>query len=118
MTDALVTFHRARAMRKAPTNAERAMWRILCRDQLGVRFRRQHPIGPYIVDFLCPAQRLVVEVDGEQHNDNAHDERRDAWLREKGYRVLRFWNLDVLTNIDGVGRCICVALGREGAARG
>jgi len=100
-------------MRKAPTPAERALWRMVGRDKLGVRFRRQHRIGPYIVDFLCPEHRLIIEVDGGQHNESAYDDRRDAWLRDKGYEVLRFWNVDVLRNADGVGRQICIALGRE-----
>jgi len=105
--------HRARALRKAPTPAERVLWRMLARDQLGVRFRRQHPIGPYIADFYCPAHRLVIELDGGQHNGSPHDERRDAWFAKAGYRVLRFWNRDVFTEADGVGRRICLALGRE-----
>ena len=105
--------NRARALRSSPTPAERALWRILRNDQLGVRFRRQHRVGPYIVDFLCPAHRLVVEVDGGQHNESNYDSRRDAWLRTQGYQVLRFWNSDALTNIEGVGRRICLALGAK-----
>jgi very-short-patch-repair endonuclease len=104
---------RARAMRRSPTPAERVLWRMLSRNQLGVRFRRQHHIGPYIVDFLCPAHRLIVEVDGGQHNGSGQDPRRDAWLRAQGYQVLRFWNRDVLTDADGAGRRICLALGAE-----
>ncbi len=84
---------------------------MLNRDQLGVRFRRQYQLGPYIVDFLCHSHRLVVEVDGGQHNDSDYDARRDAWLKAQGYEVLRFWNRDVLAEIDGVGRRICLALG-------
>ena len=74
------------------------------RKQLdGLRFRRQAPIGPYIVDFFCPDAKLVVEVDGGQHTDQQdYDERRTNWLEERGYRVLRFWNNDVLANTDGV----------------
>jgi len=113
MVDRKIQLERARAMRKAPTPAERVLWRIVGRDQFGVTFRRQHRIGPYIVDFLCPAHRLVIEVDGGQHNGSDHDERRDAWLRAQGYEVLRFWNRDVLTNADGVGRRIVLALGLD-----
>jgi very-short-patch-repair endonuclease len=98
---------RARAMRSAPTKSELVMWRIIGRDRLGVRFRRQHPIGPFIADFYCPALKLVIEVDGGQHNGSDYDARRDAWFRANGYRVLRFWNLEVLTNGDGVGEKIC-----------
>ena len=106
-----VQLERARAMRNTPTPAERVLWRIVGRDRFGVTFRRQHRIGPYIVDFLCPALRLVIEVDGGQHNDSDYDARRDAWLKAQGYEVLRFWNRDVLAEIDGVGRRICLALG-------
>ena len=113
MADLVDMLHRARALRKAPTPAERAMWRILRNDQFGVRFRRQHRIGPYIVDFLCPAHRLIVEVDGGQHNGAVYDDGRDAWLARQGYRVLRFWNTDVLRESDGVGRRICLALGAK-----
>ena len=86
------------------TDAETALWWRLRHGQLnGHRFRRQVPIGPFIADFACLAARLVVEVDGGQHIDDAdRDERRTAWLEERGYRVLRFWNTDVLTNIEAV----------------
>jgi len=113
MSNDRVMLLRARALRKAATPAERILWSMVRGDRLGVRFRRQQPIGPYIVDFLCPTHRLIVEIDGGQHNGSPHDERRDAWLRGQGYEVLRFWNADVFANRDGVGRRICLALGRE-----
>jgi len=113
MSHAAMMLHRARALRKAATPAERLLWSMVRNDRLGVRFRRQHPIGPYIVDFFCPSRRLIVEIDGGQHSGSAHDERRDFWLTRQGYQVLRFWNADVLRNRDGVGRRICVALGRD-----
>jgi very-short-patch-repair endonuclease len=113
MLDRALMRERARAMRKAPTDAERAMWRIIGRDQLGVRFRRQHRMGDFIADFVCLSRRVVVEVDGGQHNGSAYDARRDAWFKARGFQVLRFWNPDVLTNPDGVGRRICIALGKE-----
>jgi very-short-patch-repair endonuclease len=72
---------------------------------LGLRFRRQTPIGPYIADFFCPSRKLIVEIDGSQHAMPARsrdDQRRDDWLRRQGYRVLRISNADVMTNIDGV----------------
>jgi very-short-patch-repair endonuclease len=100
----------ARGMRKQPTEAERVLWRHLRGEQLGDRFRRQHCAGAYVVDFACVAQRLVVEVDGGQHNGSAHDAVRDAWLASKGWRVLRFWNNEVLGNMDGVLQVIAVAL--------
>jgi len=101
---------RARAMRKAPTDAELAMWRIIGRDRLGVRFRRQHRLGGYIADFACPSHWLIIEVDGAQHLDSEYDTRRDAALQALGYRILRFWNVDVLQNPDGVGERIVKAL--------
>jgi very-short-patch-repair endonuclease len=93
---------RARDLRKSGTKAERALWAQLRDRQLhGHKFRRQQPIGPYIVDFLCLEQKLVVEVDGGQHVPEV-DERRTAFLERAGYRVLRFWNAEVLDSMDGV----------------
>ena len=85
------------------TDAERILWTQLRRKQLlGHRFRRQAPIGPYVVDFLCVESRLAIEVDGSQHADSISDQRRDLLLRSKGYRVLRFWNHDVMNRIEEV----------------
>jgi very-short-patch-repair endonuclease len=98
--------HRARArqLRRNPTDAERLLWRKLRFWQVdGLKFRRQQPLGPYIVDFVCLEKRLVIEVDGGQHAENAnYDTERDAWLRAQDFVVLRFWNNDVLKNIDSV----------------
>jgi very-short-patch-repair endonuclease len=69
---------------------------------MGVKFRRQAVIGRYIVDFVCFEKRLVIEVDGGQHNQSRHDDRRDEWLKIQGFEVLRFWNNEVLGNLDGV----------------
>jgi very-short-patch-repair endonuclease len=107
------TTARARELRQVMTDAERRLWRNLRRHFLGVHFRRQVPIGPYIVDFACLGRRLVVEIDGGQHMGSAEDEIRDQWLRERGYRVLRFWNHDVLKNTEGVLTVIASALGSE-----
>jgi very-short-patch-repair endonuclease len=74
------------------------------------KFKRQEQIGNYIVDFVCFKARLVVEADGSQHADSAGDAQRDAYLTRQGFRVLRFWNNDVLTNSDGVGTAILAAL--------
>jgi very-short-patch-repair endonuclease len=95
---------RARELRSTPIDAEIRLWSRLRRKQLdGFRFRRQQPIGPFIVDFFCPEARLVVEVDGGQHNvEEEKDAARTRWLEERGYRVVRFWNNDVLSNTDGV----------------
>ncbi len=92
---------RAREMRNNPTEPEKRLWRALSRRQIGAKFRRQAVIPPYIADFLCPSLRLIVEVDGDTH-DAASDASRDARLSAAGYRVLRFSNADVVSNIDGV----------------
>jgi len=95
---------RARQLRKNQTDAEQALWLHLRRRQLGAfRFRRQQPIGPYIVDFFCPKAKLVVEIDGGQHVERVeHDAERTQWLESRGYRVVRYWNNEVLRNIEGV----------------
>lgn len=93
----------ARTLRKRPTDAEKLLWSKLRDRQLaGMKFRRQRPIGKYIVDFVCIEKRIVVEADGSQHLNNPDDVARDSYLREKGYTVLRFWNNDILRNIEGV----------------
>ena len=103
---------RARAMRREPTDAGRKLWYALRDRRLQtVKFRRQAPIGVYIADFLCLQQRLVVDVDGSQHAQSSRDAARDAWLQHKGYRVLRFWNHDVLTARESVLATIAAACG-------
>ena len=86
------------------TDCEYRLWYYLrARRFQGCKFRRQVPLGPYIVDFLCEKSRLIVEVDGGQHAERVrHDAARSEWLVAQGYRVLRFWNNDVLENIEGV----------------
>ena len=94
---------RARAMRGAPTDAELRLWRLLRDRRLsGLKFRRQVPVGPYIVDFLCVAARLIVEADGSQHAESSRDEVRDAYLLREGRRVARFWNHEVIQNREVV----------------
>jgi very-short-patch-repair endonuclease len=96
------------------TDAERKLWLALRAHRLnGLSFRRQVPVGPYIVDFVCHDARLIVEVDGGQHADSVADQRRDAWLESAGYRVLRFWNNEVLGNLDGVLSQIVDAAGTK-----
>ena len=96
----------AKRLRENSTAPEQRLWHALRRvPTLGTHFRRQVPIGPYVADIACLAKRLVVEVDGSQHGlaGNAKkDDARTAWLESEGYRVLRFWNSDVVTNIDSV----------------
>ena len=96
----------ARRLRREQTNVERKLWYKL-RDRRidGFKFRRQQPIGPYIVDFVCFETKLVVELDGGQHADDknaAADAVRTAFLKSQGFRVLRFWNLDLIESFDGV----------------
>ena len=101
----------ARRLRGDQTDAETALWnRLRSRQIMGHKFVRQFPIGPYICDFVCRERRLVVEADGGQHADSRRDKVRDRFLRDQGYRVLRFWNNDVLGNIDGVLDVIARAL--------
>ncbi|HEY1382405.1 MAG TPA: DUF559 domain-containing protein [Dongiaceae bacterium] len=95
---------RARTLRKSMTPAERKIWRYLRLRQLdGHRFRRQVRIGPYIADFVCLQSLIVIEVDGGQHADaHTYDAQRDDYMRGQGFRVLRFWNNEVLSNMEGV----------------
>jgi very-short-patch-repair endonuclease len=106
----------ARVLRKNLTDAEKRLWQKLKRRQIGAaKFRRQQPIGEYVVDFACLEQRLIVEVDGGQHAMQiAYDEKRTAWLESRGYRVLRFWNNEVLANIEGVVQKIFDAVSQAG----
>jgi very-short-patch-repair endonuclease len=110
---------RAKAMRRAMTPAELKLWNELRAHRLmGLSFRRQFPIGSYIVDFACPHKKLIVEVDGSQHGQAdgaARDLRRDAQLVELGWTVLRFWNDDVVRDVDGVCRHIVIAAGAMAA---
>jgi very-short-patch-repair endonuclease len=94
---------RARTMRRAPTDSELRLWRLLRDRRLsGFKFHRQVPVGPYIVDFLCVGAKLIVEADGSQHAERLRDNIRDADLASQGWRVLRFWNNEVLQNREGV----------------
>ena len=106
------TLQRAQALRQNQTNAEGLLWHYLSRKQLaGHKFRRQQPIGPYIADFACLSEKLLIELDGGQHAEQtASDNRRDRFLQEKGYRILRFWNHEVFENCFGVLESIYAAL--------
>jgi very-short-patch-repair endonuclease len=102
---------RARALRLGATSAERRLWLALREGLPEARFRRQVPIGPYIVDFCSHAARLVIEVDGSQHQGAAgYDAARTRFLEGEGYRVLRFWNNEVAESLDGVLTAILAAL--------
>jgi len=94
----------ARTLRKSSTEAEQRIWRYLRARQLeGLKFRRQEQIGRYIVDFVCYEKSLIIEADGGQHaTEREKDEERTLWLNSQGFRVLRFWNNEILTNTEGV----------------
>ena len=101
---------RARVLRRGATEAEKRLWsRFRDRKLNGDKFRRQRPIGPYIVDFMCLEKRVIVEADGGQHDPHS-DARRTRFLEQQGYRVIRFWNNEVLENTEGVLEAIEVAL--------
>ncbi len=95
-----------RELRRKQTDAERKLWaRLRGLRVIGLRFRRQHAIGNYIVDFICLEKKLILEIDGGQHNEQhtiQKDDARTKWLESEGYHVLRFWNNDVVLNTDGV----------------
>jgi very-short-patch-repair endonuclease len=103
---------RVKALRNNPTDTERTLWQHLrLRQFRGYKFRRQQPLGDYIVDFVCLEKRLVIEVDGGQHTSQvAYDEQRTTWLEAQGFHGLRFWNNEVLQNIKGVKEAIWQAL--------
>jgi adenine-specific DNA-methyltransferase len=113
---------RARYLRKNATPAEQKLWRHLRnREIAGYKFRRQHPVGPYVLDFYCPAARLAIEVDGSGHSfspGQEHDSAREAFLSESGIRVLRFYNREVYQEFDGVLQAIGFALEGCGKAVG
>ncbi|MDZ4350347.1 MAG: DUF559 domain-containing protein [Xanthomonadaceae bacterium] len=112
MTDRLLSL--ARSMRREPTDAEARLWQHLRAGRMaGVRFGRQVPIGPYVVDFVCQERRIIIEADGSQHADAvAYDQARADWLAAQGYSVLRFWNHDILARTESVLEAIHAALKR------
>jgi very-short-patch-repair endonuclease len=124
------TLKRAKALRREMTPQERLLWGQLRNRRLGgFKFRDQQPIGPYIADFVCQKQRLIIEADGSQHAGSVHDARRDEFLKSKGYRVMRFWNNEITGNLNAVLELIAEALsqnpsplegegGPEGVGRG
>jgi len=105
-------------MRHDPTQAEGLLWWSLRGKALGVKFRRQQPIGPFIADFACYSHRLIVEIDGLTHDGREqYDEERDEWFRQRGWHVLRATDDEVLENLDGVVAAILIAL-RKAAESG
>jgi len=102
---------RARNLRRNSTDVEMKLWQRLRNRQLGVDFRRQHPAGPYILDFYCPALRFAIELDGGQHGaEPQRDQARDAWLAQRGVTVVRFWNSDLTGNFSGVLEAIATKI--------
>ena len=106
--------NRARELRKHSTDAERLLWRHLRSRQLGgFKFRRQQPLGGFILDFVCLEKRLIIEVDGGQHNESVqalYDSQRSEWLAQQGFRIVRFWDHEVLNQLDEVKAAIDQAL--------
>ncbi|WP_306797026.1 endonuclease domain-containing protein [Mesorhizobium sp. GbtcB19] len=93
----------ARSMRREPTEAEDRLWHELRGRRLdSIKFKRQVPVGRFVADFLCAEARLIVEIDGSQHAESRRDKERDAELKARGFRVLRFWNDDILKELDAV----------------
>jgi len=111
MPSIIQTRDRAKRLRSELTDAEAALWLCLRGNQLGVKFRRQHPIGSFITDFCCVERHLVIEVDGGQHSEREdYDANRTKYLASRGYRVIRFWDDAVLTSIDAVVERIRISL--------
>ncbi len=109
-----ITLKRAKHLRREMTPQENILWnRIRNRQLSNFKFRKQQPLGPYIADFVCQEMKLVVEADGSQHSDSGHDARRDKWMEERGYTVLRFWNNEINENLEGVLTAILDALSQH-----
>lgn len=97
------TKHQAIKLRKESTPAERKLWSRIRNDQLGITFRRQHAVGNYVPDFCSPKAKLIIELDGSQHlEQEEYDEERTKYLEMHGYKVIRFWNNDVINKIEDV----------------
>jgi very-short-patch-repair endonuclease len=104
-------------LRTFMTDAERKLWRALRSRGAGFKFKRQVPLGPYVVDFVCFDLKLIVEVDGGQHMESRRDAKRERYFEDQGYRIARFWNNDVLTNLAGVLQRISESDPSPGALR-
>jgi very-short-patch-repair endonuclease len=112
-TSTQILLHRRRNLRKILTTPERKLWEILRNKQLSIRFRRQHPVDPYILDFYCPSYHLAIEIDGDTHGEEKqqiYDTKRTEFLKSKGITLIRFTNQDIMKNIEGVYSVIQNAL--------
>lgn len=103
---------KARTLRKNQTNVEQLLWKKLRNRQLlGHKFRRQFPIEPYIVDFVCLELKLIIELDGGQHAEQMdYDQQRSLYLQQRGFKVIRFWNNEIIENIEGVLEALRLAI--------
>ena len=102
---------RAKRLRRESTDTEKHLWYHLRANRLGFKFKRQVPIGCYIIDFVCMEKRLIIELDGGQHLDNeVYDTKRTHWLNNQGFQVLRFWNNDVLKQTESIIEMILCTL--------
>jgi len=114
MVSATIRRAAAKKLRANTTPHERILWRALRELPMGgTHFRRQAPIGPYVVDFFCPAKRLIIELDGSHHNDDKvarRDHERQLWLEKEGYRVVRFWNSETVEDLRAVLERIYIEL--------
>ena len=102
---------RSKELRLNAIDAEKKLWRYLRLKQInGYKFRRQYLIGKYVADFACVEKKLVIELDGGQHCENKYDQKRDTFIADRGYRILRFWNYEIVENIEGtlevIKRCL------------
>jgi len=111
----MTTLEKARKLRQNQTDAEKILWyRIRNRQLNDYKLRRQVPVGSYIVDFMCVSAKLIIELDGGQHAEQQiYDRKRTAFLEARDFKVVRFWNNDVLTNIDGVLESLTLTLSRR-----
>ena len=111
----MINTERARELRKVQTEAEKLLWKHIRNRQLsGYKFRRQYPVGHYIVDFVCLSIQLIIELDGSQHmNNESYDERRTQYLNARGFKVVRFWNNDILIQTDSVLEALSLTLSQR-----
>ncbi len=104
---------KARELRRGQTEAESLLWQCLRNDHVSHNFRRQLPVGPYIADFACLELKIIIEVDGGQHCENEKNAKRTKHLNERGYEVIRFWNNEVIDNLEGVVSTLTLALSQR-----